>query len=86
MTETEIARKSELSNVLETISYLMEQLAVLELLPDDLDRREYISNRAWMYVLPTWSTLQYASVIILYGVDFLVSVLGSRKHEVNGHQ
>jgi hypothetical protein len=46
MTEKEIARKNELLEVLETISQLMEQLAILEVLPDDLEQREFVCNRA----------------------------------------
>jgi len=46
MTESEIARKSELLDVLETISHFMEQLAVLDCLPPGLEQMEFVSNRA----------------------------------------
>jgi len=46
MTEREITRKSEIPDVLETIFQLMEQLAVLDVLPHDLEQSEFVCNRA----------------------------------------
>jgi hypothetical protein len=46
MTESEIAHESRIPDVLETISQLMEQLAVLDVLPDDLDQSDFVCNRA----------------------------------------
>jgi hypothetical protein len=46
MTEGEIANESRIPEVLETISQLMEQLAVLDVLPDDLEQSDFVCNRA----------------------------------------
>ena len=46
MAESEITNETRIPDVLETISQLMEQLAVLDVLPDDLEQSNFICNRA----------------------------------------
>jgi len=46
MTEGEIANESRFPDILEDITQLMTQLAGLKALPDDLEDRDFICNRA----------------------------------------
>ena len=44
--EKELKRKDELQDVLEFIAQQFSQLAVLKTIPDDLEQREFVVNRA----------------------------------------
>jgi len=47
MTEKEIAIMNKLQQTFETILQLMEQLQVLDVLPDDLPQRDFVTYRAF---------------------------------------
>jgi len=46
MTQGEITNEARLPDVLESITQLMEQLAVLDVLPDGLEQSDFVCNRA----------------------------------------
>jgi hypothetical protein len=44
--DEEISRKEELGRALDFMSQQLEQLEILDILPDDLEQREIVINRA----------------------------------------
>jgi hypothetical protein len=46
MTDKEVAFENELLDTFETILHLMEQIAVLDSLPEDLEQHDFVTSRA----------------------------------------